>query len=42
MKAKYTGPKPEKFAFVIEQKMNALLSQAVLQTDIVKTRKSCR
>jgi len=33
MAAKWKGPKPEKFAFVIEQKMNALLSQAVLHTD---------
>ena len=32
MAAKWKGPKPEKFAFVIEQRMNALLSQAVLQT----------
>ena len=33
MAAKWKGPKPEKFAFVIEQRMNALLSQAVLHTD---------
>jgi len=33
MVAKWKGPKPEKFAFVIEQRMNALLSQAVLHTD---------
>jgi hypothetical protein len=33
MAAKWKGPKPEKFAFVIEKRMNALLSQAVLHTD---------
>ncbi len=33
MAAKWKGVKPEKFAFVIEQRMNALLSQAVLHTD---------
>ena len=33
MAAKWKGPKPEKFAFVIEQRMNALLSKAVLHTD---------
>ena len=33
MAAKWKGPKPEKFVFVIEQRMNALLSQADVHTD---------
>ena len=40
MAAKWKGPKPEKFAFVIEQRMNALLSQAVLQTDALLKQES--
>tara|TARA_R100000655_G_scaffold78517_1_gene117940 strand:+ start:63 stop:473 length:411 start_codon:yes stop_codon:yes gene_type:complete len=40
MAAKWKGPKPEKFAFVIEQRMNALLSQAVLQTDTLLKQES--
>jgi len=40
MAAKWKGPKPEKFAFVIEQRMNALLSQAVLHTDTLLKQES--
>ena len=40
MAAKWKGPKPEKFAFVIEQRMNALLSQAVLHTDTMLKQES--
>ena len=40
MAAKWKGPKPEKFAFVIEQRMNALLSQAILQTDTLLKQES--
>ena len=40
MAAKWKGPKPEKFAFVIEKRMNALLSQAVLHTDTLLKQES--
>tara|TARA_B100000029_G_scaffold496471_1_gene562837 strand:+ start:890 stop:1300 length:411 start_codon:yes stop_codon:yes gene_type:complete len=40
MAAKWKGPKPEKFAFVIEKRMNALLSQAVLHTDTMLKQES--
>ena len=40
MAAKWKGPKPEKFVFVIEKRMNALLSQAVLHTDTMLKQES--